>query len=128
MDPLEQDDAVNLISQGLYMIIKRELGSEDDVKQRRERFEIEDVIYNCSASSIRNTSGSKAEGLDMNSSDLDLMYWDKNVTFVETYNQLDDIQSEFDIIMLIDTSVSSPGFALLRIGKMTGQTLAISYS
>ena len=124
----EQDDTVNLISHGLYMVIKRELGSEDIVKQRREGYGIVDMIFNCKTSLIRNTSGSKAEGLDMKSSDLDMMLWDRNVTFVETNNHLYDIQSEFDIIMLIDTSVSSPGFALLRVGKMTGQNSAISYS
>ena len=123
-----QDDTVNFISHGLYMIIKRELGSEDEVKQRREGYEIEDVIFNCSVPRIRNTSGSKAEGLNMKSSDIDWMIWDRNVTFVETNNQIYDIQSEFDIIMLIDTSVSSPGFALLLVGQITGHNSAISYS
>ena len=131
MDAQAEDDTVNLISHGLYMIIKRELGSEDIVKHRRDKCEIIDVIFNCSSPAplIQNTSGSKAEGLEMKSSDLDLMIWDKNVTFVETYNQLNEMQRKFDAILLIDTSACSPGFALLRIGIIKGHfNPAISYS
>ena len=125
---MDSPDIVDFISHGLYMIIRRELGSEDIVKHRREQYEIIDAIFNCSTTSIQNTSGSKAEGLDMKSSDVDWMFWDRNVTFLETNNQLHDVHSKYDVILLFDTSVCSPGFALLRIGKMTGRNPAISYS
>ena len=129
MDTPVQGDAVNLISRGLYMIINGELGSEDIVRQRRERHQIEDAIYNCANEQyIRNTSGSRAEGLDMNTSDIDFMLWDRHMAFVETCGQFQNINSTFDVILLMDTSISSPGFALLKLIKMTGMYRKISLS
>ena len=111
MDDNVQDDNINLVSHGLFMIIKERLGSEEIVKLRREEHQIEDMMINAYGSMIRSTSGSKAEGLDMKSSDIDQMFWHRNVSFVETYDQLCNIHDQFDVILLMDTSISSPGFA-----------------
>ena len=110
MDDNVQDDNINLVSHGLFMIIKERLGSEERVKLRREEHQIEDMMINAYGSMIRSTSGSKAEGLDMKSSDIDQMFWHRNVSFVETYDQLCNIHDQFDVILLMDTSISSPGF------------------
>ena len=128
MDVTVQDDNINLISHGLFMIIKGRLGSEEIVKLRREEHQREDMMINAYGPMIRNTSGSKAEGLDMKSSDIDQMFWHRNVSFVETHDQLCNIHDQFDVILLMDTSISSPGFASLRIGKNAKVISDISYS
>ena len=128
MDDNLQDDNINLVSQGLFMIIKEQLGSEDRVKLRREEYQIKDMMINANGPTIRHTSGSKAEGLDMKSSDIDQMFWHRNVSFVETHDQLCNIHDQFDVILLMDTSISSPGFTLLRVEKNTKAISDISYS
>ena len=128
MDTSEQDDTVNLISHGLFMILKRLLGSEEIVKLRREMYEIKDLTSNYPAPFLRNASGSRAEGLSMKSSDMDWMVWNRHVSFVETYGQLHSIYSTFDAILLMDTSITSPGFGLLKIGKISQTFPDISYS
>ena len=117
MDATVQDDDTNLISQALSIIIKERLGSQDIVKLRGEEHQIEYMMINAYGPMIRSTSGSKAEGLDMKSSDIDQMFWHRNVSFVETHDQLCNIHDKFDVILLMDTSISSPRFTLLRVGK-----------
>ena len=128
MDASTHENKVNLISRGLYMIVNQELGSEEIVRQRREKHAIVDGMYSCVGSLILNTSGSKAEGLDMKSSDIDWMFWDRDISFVETYTQLIAMQNKSDIILVMDTSIASPGFTLLKIGKIDQIFPIISYA
>ncbi|XP_071142019.1 uncharacterized protein [Mytilus edulis] len=86
------------------------IGSPDVVKTRRKIFTLIDWsdLKPCGIS-----SGSKAEGLDLNGSDYDAMY---NFSLVRVYESLNDVQSDSDqIILQMDTNDTKPGFTKLKL-------------
>ncbi|CAC5418867.1 unnamed protein product [Mytilus coruscus] len=86
------------------------IGSPDVVKTRRNIFTAVDLLNRKSVPKI--SSGSKAEGLDLNGSDYDAMY---PCPFIRVYESFNDVLSAPDkIILHTDTNDTKPGFTKLK--------------
>ncbi|KAK3086492.1 hypothetical protein FSP39_019139 [Pinctada imbricata] len=109
------DDEVCLISKGLYRIVSDVIGPERIVKLRRQKYEVGDLL-DCNTPEPEHiiTSGSMSEGFEFKSSDIDVMYVDKNV-FVCTSSNISFLRNiKSSSLFYMDNEECSPGFTLLR--------------
>lgn len=107
------------ISRQIYQYMCDEIvGSEKVVKYRRLFFKIYDYVQNNFLLTSKHliSGGSKAEGLDLPGSDLDIMLISKKYIVYrsknETVNRRHAINKH---ILIIDTENAQPGFALLFV-------------
>ena len=101
-------EAERLLSLQLYGYLCDKLGDEDLVKIRRTYFSALDCTSeSCFDATI--SSGSKAEGLDIKGSDLDLMSLYKNVHISECCDK--SLPNTF----VMETDESKPGFSQLKL-------------
>ncbi|VDI24806.1 Hypothetical predicted protein [Mytilus galloprovincialis] len=107
------------ISRQIYQYMCDEIvGSEKVVKYRRLFFKVYEYVQNnfCSPSKYIIPSGSKAEGLNLPGSDIDIMLISKKYIVYESKLQRDNARSTINTISLvIDTDHAQPGFALLCV-------------
>ncbi|CAC5412006.1 unnamed protein product [Mytilus coruscus] len=106
-------------SKQIYQFLCDEVvGSERVVKYRRLFFKTYEYTQNkfCSPSKYIIASGSKAEGLDLPGSDLDIMLVSKEHVVHETIPQLGDKSVDDNILsLIIDYDNAQPGFVLLKL-------------
>ncbi|CAC5355056.1 unnamed protein product [Mytilus coruscus] len=107
------------ISRQIYQYMCDEIvGSEKVVKYRRLFFKVYEYVQNnfLSPSKYFIPSGSKAEGLNLPGSDIDIMLISKHYIVCgskpETLNRMRALNKQ---ILIIDTDNAQPGFALLRV-------------
>ncbi|KAK3086320.1 hypothetical protein FSP39_016801 [Pinctada imbricata] len=112
-------DDESLISKGLYMIVSDVVGPECIVKLRRQRHEISDTLVNCSSSrgSLVMISGSRAEGFEFESSDVDMMFVDTNAIVLSDPTLLTVPYSNIPSLYIMETDITAPGFAFLKCLK-----------
>ncbi|VDI17660.1 Hypothetical predicted protein [Mytilus galloprovincialis] len=107
------------ISNMMYQFLCDDVvGSERVVKYRRLFFKTYEYAQNKfnSPSKYIITSGSKAEGLDMPGSDLDIMLVSKEHIVHETIPQFENKLHHSNIIsLIIDYDNAQPGFVLLKV-------------
>ncbi|VDI37113.1 Hypothetical predicted protein [Mytilus galloprovincialis] len=103
----------NTLSLDFYKYLCQKIGNEDEVKVRRLTYIIDDLgIPSTTANQI--TSGSKGEGLQLNGSDLDLMFIDP---LFKVYESESDFvpQSCKCIALLMKTEDTHPCFTQLHL-------------
>ncbi|CAC5377418.1 unnamed protein product [Mytilus coruscus] len=107
------------ISKQIYQYMCDEIvGSEKVVKYRRLFFKVYEIVQNnfLSPSKYIIPSGSKAEGLNLPGSDIDIMLISKKYIVYESKLETDIARSTINThILVIDTDNAQPGFALLRV-------------
>lgn len=109
-------EAERLFSLQLYGYLCDKLGDEDLVKIRRTYFSALDCTSeSCFDANI--SSGSKAEGLDIKGSDLDLMNLYKNVHISECCDK--SLPNTF----VMETDESKPGFTQLKLSSFINNDL-----
>ncbi|XP_052093524.1 protein mab-21-like [Mytilus californianus] len=98
------------------------VGSDEVVKARRKVFMALDyVLENIQQTFI--SSGSKAEGLDLEGSDYDLMIVDKNVS---VYESIHDVSSSLhELTLVMDTTDTKPGFTKLKVYETSERYLPL---
>ncbi|KAK3085653.1 hypothetical protein FSP39_006707 [Pinctada imbricata] len=108
-----------LISKGLYRIVSDVVGPECIVKLRRQKVEIPDALENCNSSdnTLSITSGSRGEGFEFKSSDVDIMYVDKNVMVVSGPSVLTVPYSSIPSLLMMETDNTPPGFTFVKCFK-----------
>ncbi|CAG2192459.1 unnamed protein product [Mytilus edulis] len=105
----------NNLSFQFYNYLCDIVGSEEVIRTRREIFTAKDIQFGESNTSILTSisSGSKAEGLDLEGSDYDEMFLHN---FVRVYESSNNVLSDPDKIALImDTNDTKPGFTKLKL-------------
>ncbi|XP_071126721.1 cyclic GMP-AMP synthase-like receptor 2 [Mytilus edulis] len=103
----------NTLSLEFYKYLCQKIGNEDEVKVRRLTYIIDDLgIPSTTATQI--TSGSKDEGLQLNGSDIDLMFID---TSFKVYESESDFvpQSCKCILLLMNAEDTHPCFTQLHL-------------
>ncbi|CAC5373472.1 unnamed protein product [Mytilus coruscus] len=100
------------ISMQLHKYLCNIVGSEEVVRARREIFDVKDIVgSNIFVTFI--SSGSKAEGLDLQGSDYDQMM---HINFVRVYESLNCVESDpYKTLLFMDTSDTKPGFTKLKL-------------
>ncbi|CAC5409478.1 unnamed protein product [Mytilus coruscus] len=95
-----------------YKYLCQKIGSGEVVKARRLKFISEDLSY--SNSVVRQiSSGSKAEGLNLKSSDLDMMFL---IPFYVVYeSDKDAVRGWLRVALVMDTEDTQPCFTNLRL-------------
>ncbi|KAK3085837.1 hypothetical protein FSP39_009419 [Pinctada imbricata] len=109
-------DEERLISKGLYRIVSDFVGPECIVKLLRQRFEIHDKLNNCNSSDDKLfiTSGSRGEGFEFKSSDVDLMFVDKNAIVMSDPTILTVSYRNISSLLIMETDNTAPGFAFVK--------------
>ncbi|VDI23866.1 Hypothetical predicted protein [Mytilus galloprovincialis] len=101
------------LSVDIYKYLCQKIGCEDEVKVRRLTYLIDDLgIPSTKLKQI--TSGSKGEGLNLNGSDLDLMYIDSVFKVYESDNDIVP-QSGLWNLLVMDTEDTHPCFTQLLL-------------
>ncbi|VDI24804.1 Hypothetical predicted protein [Mytilus galloprovincialis] len=109
------------ISRYIYQYMCNEIvGSQRVVRYRRRFLEVFEFVHNncLSPSKYLVVSGSKAEGLDLAESDLDIMLISNRYSVYESKSKMSSVLlSDIQIrqILQIDTDNAQPGFVLLRV-------------
>ncbi|VDI23863.1 Hypothetical predicted protein [Mytilus galloprovincialis] len=111
--------AENRSSLNFYKYMCQKIGYEDEVKIRRLTYIIDDLGKHTFNGQI--TSGSRGEGLNLNGSDLDIMYID---SVFKVYESERDVvpQSGRCICLVMDTDDTHPCFTQLRLGNIHNLT------
>ncbi|KAK3098975.1 hypothetical protein FSP39_024891 [Pinctada imbricata] len=112
-------DEQTVISRGLYRLVSDIIGPECIVHLRRQKNDIRDLFMGCdtSKSSKTVTSGSRAEGFLFKSSDADIIDIDSNIVVVKSNTWHLSNTRDFPNILLMETDIVPPGFALLKCLK-----------
>ncbi|CAG2252137.1 unnamed protein product [Mytilus edulis] len=97
-------------SLSFYKYLCQTIGSEEDVRIRRLGFVIRDIGRN---DIIFITSGSKGEGLNLNGSDLDLMFIDRYLKVYES--EADVVLEGRGLPVMMYTEDTPPCFTLLHL-------------
>ncbi|KAK3085483.1 hypothetical protein FSP39_004092 [Pinctada imbricata] len=106
---------ISLISKGLYRILSDVLGAECIVKLRRQQWDTVNLLNSCDTSdSYRITSGSRLEGFDFKSSDVDTMHIARNVSVLTKPTCFYAQQLQSPSIFVMENEDCSPGFTLIR--------------
>ncbi|KAK3086839.1 hypothetical protein FSP39_024286 [Pinctada imbricata] len=117
MASFTEHNELSLISKGLYRIVSEYMGHECIVTQRRQRWDVFDVILNCRSDIKENkvATGSRAEGFELKSSDFDDMFVDRNVVVLDI-PIFPNLQNNINksTILLMETDEVSPGFAVVK--------------
>ncbi|XP_063400719.1 uncharacterized protein LOC134685171 [Mytilus trossulus] len=111
----------------LFDFLCKIVGSEKDVRSRRIFFKVLDHALQYSPKWRVVTSGSKSEGLDLQGSDLDIMY----INQVDTvYNTQSEIPSDLPYGLFLDFENTPPGYVqiALHLKKRNGKKLNHEYS
>lgn len=99
------------------------IGSEDVVKTRRNIFTIMDFVVNTNNYNTIISSGSKAEGIDLKSSDYDQM---KVLDLFRVYESMNGrINSRIGMPLLMDTYDTKPGFTKLKLYDKNHRNLSV---
>ncbi|KAK3086993.1 hypothetical protein FSP39_000111 [Pinctada imbricata] len=109
-------DEISLISKGLYRKVSDIVGPECVVKLRRQGWDIRDAFQNCDCycETTLVSSGSRAEGFEFESSDIDIMYIDRNaIVFTHDIHTTTPMYN-IPTILIMDTANVSPGFTFIR--------------
>ncbi|XP_076082433.1 uncharacterized protein LOC143053526 [Mytilus galloprovincialis] len=105
----------NLKDKFLYEHLVETVGTEEDMRKRQQLFIIQDVIENTDSKCTQISSGSLAEGLDLQGSDLDLMLVFNNVD-VDVIQDLRNMRHPVQrTTLLMETDTDHPGFRRLRL-------------
>lgn len=100
-----------------YKYLCKKIGTKAIVKARRLWYTVRDIGCAIKDETVI-SSGSKAEGLDFNSSDEDVMVVQNDVTVYETEaDALENIRSENKTVLIMDTENTKPCFTQLRLLK-----------
>ncbi|XP_071150194.1 uncharacterized protein [Mytilus edulis] len=94
-----------------YKYLCQKIGSEEDVRNRRLAYCISDILEISEDGKIY--SGSKAEGLDLKGSDLDVMFIDTNYKVYESETEV--ILDGLTIPLIMNTEETQPCFTQLRL-------------
>lgn len=106
---MENQKDLEILSCELYDYLSNfVVGSEKAVKYRRCFYRCFDDCLNFKKGKLI-SSGSKAEGLDLPGSDLDLMFLLEEVVVDKTHS------GEKEELFVLDTDNASPGFALIKV-------------
>lgn len=93
-----------------YKYLCQKIGCEMVVKARRLKYTICDIAFDCGCPII--SSGSKAEGLNLKGSDLDIMFIHPSFIVYETEP---DALKRTEIELVMETKDTQPCFASLRL-------------
>ncbi|CAC5385349.1 unnamed protein product [Mytilus coruscus] len=93
-----------------YQYLCQKIGCEKVVKARRLKYTICDIGFRCECPII--SSGSKAEGLNLKGSDLDIMFIDPDTIIYET--EPDSLKRN-KIELIMETRDTQPCFSFLRL-------------
>ncbi|XP_052064726.1 uncharacterized protein LOC127704635 isoform X2 [Mytilus californianus] len=96
----------------LFDFLCKVVGSEKDVRSRRIFFKVLDHALQYSPQWRVVTSGSKAEGLDLPGSDLDIMYINQMDT---VYNTKSEIPSDLPYALYFDFENTPPGYVNIKL-------------
>ena len=100
-----------------YKYLGKKIGTRAVVKTRRLRYTMRDIECAIKHQTVI-SSGSKAEGLDFNSRDEDVMVAQNDVAVYETEaDALENIRSENKTVLIMDTENTNPCFTQLRLLK-----------
>ncbi|KAK3082470.1 hypothetical protein FSP39_023494 [Pinctada imbricata] len=108
-------DDIHRISRPLYAIVEKIIGSERIVELRRQKFDELDFNHNIdpSYSFVRLIRGSRGEGYEFESSDIDIMIFNKGVIVLNEATS-ESIWRTFEYHTIFRTEYSSPGFVLVK--------------
>ncbi|XP_069112185.1 LOW QUALITY PROTEIN: uncharacterized protein [Argopecten irradians] len=102
----------------LYHVLNRFIGSQEIVAIRRKLIVTEELIYNQRSVCLEAFStGSVAEGMAMEGSDIDLMLWDKEVEVVCWTTSLQAIYRDKTVFIMRNAD-SRPGYAKLEVCRL----------
>ncbi|XP_062591541.1 uncharacterized protein LOC134253034, partial [Saccostrea cucullata] len=110
--------AIQHISESVFVGLCRKVGTSQLVAMRRDMVDIWDKVKNQVKSSDNISvmlSGSYREGLRLEGSDLDFMYWPKNHRVIWDLSQSQYYNTHRQTLVLCDCSDSPPGFTLLYL-------------
>ncbi|KAK3086325.1 hypothetical protein FSP39_016871 [Pinctada imbricata] len=110
-----------LISKGLYNLVSDIVGPECVVKSRRQLYAVKDALDNCTAKNENQfviASGSKVEGFDFKSSDLDLMIVHTNMIVLRDTKFSALYTRKYPTVLVMETDCVPPGFTLLKFLKL----------
>ncbi|XP_063408186.1 uncharacterized protein LOC134691551 [Mytilus trossulus] len=114
----------------LYEQLVRTVGTEIDIRKRQQLFIIEDLIHKKSTDRRSPTisSGSLAEGIDLQGSDIDIMCVIKSLDVVQDERNIKHpVQRK---TLLMETDTDHPGFCRLRLiagGDGTNNSMTYEY-
>ncbi|KAK3085797.1 hypothetical protein FSP39_008777 [Pinctada imbricata] len=119
-----------LISKGFYRIVSDVVGPDCIVKLRRQRDEIHDTLVNCGSSrdKLFIISGSRAEGFEFESSDIDIMYVDKNAIVMSDPTILTVSYRNISSLPIMETDSTAPGFAFVKCLKYDNTNIELKNS
>ncbi|XP_052080036.1 uncharacterized protein LOC127718122 [Mytilus californianus] len=104
----------------LYELLVKTVGTEIYIRERQRLFILEDLIFNASSPIITQIlSGSLSEGLDLPSSDIDIMYVSNNVDVIRNVKNAKNVKNTKHLIqsttLVMETDNENPGFTRLRL-------------
>ncbi|KAK3085217.1 hypothetical protein FSP39_000090 [Pinctada imbricata] len=120
-----------LISKGIYRIVSDVVGPECIVKLQRQKVEIYDTLVTCSSNSCDKlfiTSGSRAEGFEFESSDIDIMHVDKNAIVMSDPTILTVSYRNIPSLLIMETDNTAPGFAFVKCLKYDNTNIELKHS
>ncbi|VDI82800.1 Hypothetical predicted protein [Mytilus galloprovincialis] len=105
---MQNNREMEAVSIRLYKYLCEEVvGSKSIVRYRRLYYKLHDDILSDNSREVI-SSGSKAEGLDLPGSDLDMMFC------LKSWKVYEDKPKDKENVLLLDTDNALPGFALLK--------------
>ncbi|VDI34497.1 Hypothetical predicted protein, partial [Mytilus galloprovincialis] len=113
---LEPEAAHRQVDEGRYLYehLVNTVGTEIDIRKRQTIFLMKDMIMNATESELTQiSSGSLAEGLDLQGSDIDIMYVIKKVNVTQNVGTIKHPVQRTTLVMETDTDY--PGFSRLRL-------------
>ncbi|KAK3085219.1 hypothetical protein FSP39_000127 [Pinctada imbricata] len=123
-------DGEGLVSKGLYRIVSDVVGPECIVKLRRQGHEIYDTLVNCNSSNDKLfiISGSRGEGFEFKSSDVDMMFVDKNAIVMFDPTILTVSYRNIPSLLIMETDNTAPGFAFVKCLKYDNTNIELKNS
>ncbi|XP_062600415.1 uncharacterized protein LOC134262055 [Saccostrea cucullata] len=109
---------LQLMSESVFMGLCDKLGTSTLVAMRRDVMDIRDMVVNQATTIDEGNvmwSGSQREGLRLDGSDLDIMYWPNDHRVIWELSQSQFYNTHRQTLILCDCSDSPPGFTLLYL-------------
>ncbi|XP_062582592.1 uncharacterized protein LOC134244335 [Saccostrea cucullata] len=111
-------EGIQHISESVFVGLCRKVGTSQLVAMRRDVVDIWEMVKNQVTTSDEDStmvSGSYGEGLRLEGSDVDFMYWPNNVRVIWESSQSQYNNTHRLTLILCDCSDSPPGFTLLYL-------------